>query len=363
MSNFQQAGILTTVGENKLNAANAGFKSLKLKQIVLGDGGGTTTTPSKDQVSLVNEFARLAITGDDPDVICAKAAITLDIASEHQGKVLREVGIIDEDDHLIAVLNYNPMSIGLYIDITLEIYLPLLSSSNTTVIVDLTKKYVTQADFNELEAEVSINTNAVGTLATQQALTAAEVVKKLDINGKAKSAAEADHATGCDYLIYGGIYYTPRSFAATNGFVAPAPPSWHPKTLNSSATSFFVFIQNTSAATSSTYVQCRLVSVADNIYINFSIAFKMDNGDGINAMLIIESATPESPDLTASIGKSIRDRKSPSININLSRALNNPLFTVTAIQSSVARLGSALYVDNGRDTQIGNSLQATIIKL
>ena len=363
MSNFQQVGVLTTIGENKLNAANAGFKSLKLKYIVLGDGSGTTTVPNKDQTSLVNEFARLAITGDDPDVICAKAAITLDIASEHQGKVLREVGIIDEDDHLIAVLNYNPMSIGLYIDITLEIYLPLLSSSNTTVIVDLTKKYVTQADFNDLEAEVSINTNAVGTLATQQALTAAEVVKKLDINGKAKSAAKADNATTCHYLVYDGIWYTATSFAVTNANAAPGSPAWYPATLNASATSFFILIQNASAATSSTYVQCRLVSVVDNIYINFSIAFAMENGNGLNAMLLIESTTPAAPDLTASVGRSIRDRKSPSINISLSRPLNSPLFTVTAIHSSVVNVGNVLYVDNGRDVQIGNSLQATIIKL
>ena len=324
-------------------------------------------------------FSNLIISGQYRKVVIGEVDTyewTIPYAQLTSGDIALDIKYGVNDDHRLAIeisgteldlqnsaVIIESVSITGFDSVEIDAISLLTDSWIITAVVD---SLIIQSHEIVLLTDTSRDT-ALDTLQSQQALAASEIVKlqrnKLDIDGKAKSAEKADSAMECLYVRKGDALYGVDSFISIFGNVAPASTSWYPKILNESATSFFVWINAAIAATSNTYIQCRLVSVADNIYVNFSIAFAMQSGNTTNAILIIESATNDTPDLTASVGISIRDRQSPSINIGLSRALVNPLFTVTAIQSSVARLGSALYVDNGRDTQIGDHVQATVIKL
>ena len=101
--------LLTTVGEATLATSTAQGSPLRLTHMAVGDGNGNLTTPDTGQTRLVNERHRaplntLSVDPNNPNQIIAEQVLPEDVG----GWWIREIGLYDEHDRLIAVGNCPP---------------------------------------------------------------------------------------------------------------------------------------------------------------------------------------------------------------------------------------------------------------
>ncbi|WP_407321994.1 phage tail-collar fiber domain-containing protein [Dickeya ananatis] len=98
--------LLTQVGAARLANAIAQGKQLAIARMGVGDGGGILPTPDPSQTALLNEKRRAAINSLSIDPTNANQIIVEQVIPENEGGFwLREIGLYDEDDNLIAVAN------------------------------------------------------------------------------------------------------------------------------------------------------------------------------------------------------------------------------------------------------------------
>ncbi|SCZ61003.1 phage tail protein, partial [Photorhabdus luminescens] len=98
--------ILTKLGAAKLaNAAALGTK-ISITHMAVGDGGGKLPEPDANQTQLVNERRRAAINTLSVDPVNTNQIIAEQIIPENEGGWwMREIGLFDSEDSLIAVAN------------------------------------------------------------------------------------------------------------------------------------------------------------------------------------------------------------------------------------------------------------------
>lgn len=105
MSEFYS--IVTNLGRAKIATAMAGESPLGLKSIAVGDGNGNPVDPDPSQSSLVRETYRADLTDLKVDPLNPNYMIAeMIIPTAVGGWTVREVGLFDEDNNLIAVCNY-----------------------------------------------------------------------------------------------------------------------------------------------------------------------------------------------------------------------------------------------------------------
>lgn len=98
--------LLTQVGAARLANAIAQGKQLEINRMGVGDGGGVLPTPNSTQTALINEKRRAAINSLNIDPTNANQIIVEQVIPENEGGFwLREIGLYDDDDNLIAVAN------------------------------------------------------------------------------------------------------------------------------------------------------------------------------------------------------------------------------------------------------------------
>lgn len=107
--NSQFMAILTAVGEAKQANANVLGVPWIISQMGVGDANGADPVPSRTQTSLINERRRaplnqLKIDPDNSAMLIAEQVIPEQIG----GFWIREIGLYDEDDDLVAVANCPP---------------------------------------------------------------------------------------------------------------------------------------------------------------------------------------------------------------------------------------------------------------
>ncbi|OKO48300.1 phage tail protein [Pseudomonas sp. BTN1] len=107
--NSQFMAILTNVGAAKLANANSLGLPWKLAALGVGDANDTNPMPSATQTKLINERRRaplnqLMIDPVNPAVIIAEQIIPADVG----GWWVREIGLYDEDNDLVAVASCAP---------------------------------------------------------------------------------------------------------------------------------------------------------------------------------------------------------------------------------------------------------------
>jgi hypothetical protein len=101
--------ILTEVGEAKLANAIALGRTLKLKNLAVGDGNGNLPMPSRTQKALVREVRRAGLNQLSIDPANASQIIVEQVLPEDVGGWwIREIGIYDEAGDLCAVANCPP---------------------------------------------------------------------------------------------------------------------------------------------------------------------------------------------------------------------------------------------------------------
>ncbi|MGV8925245.1 MAG: phage tail protein [Ewingella sp.] len=106
--------LLTHQGAAKLANAAALGTQVQITQMGVGDGGGTLPTPTGTQTALINEKRRAVLNGLSVDAANSSQIIAEQIIPENEGGFwIREIGLYDSDNTLIAVANcpetYKPM--------------------------------------------------------------------------------------------------------------------------------------------------------------------------------------------------------------------------------------------------------------
>ncbi|NWB91612.1 phage tail protein [Pseudomonas agarici] len=107
--NSRYHSILTDVGIAKQAAANAQGTPWKLAKMGVGDAAGGEPTPDPGQIELINEHYRAPLNSlikdpINPGTWIAELVIPLDVG----GWWVRELGLYDEDNDLVAVANCPP---------------------------------------------------------------------------------------------------------------------------------------------------------------------------------------------------------------------------------------------------------------
>ncbi|OOM71095.1 hypothetical protein CLPUN_50870 [Clostridium puniceum] len=157
--------ILTSTGKAKLaNSAVLGSK-VNFKTLKVGDGKGAYYEPSENQTSLVNQvwsgnIGSISVDENNPNWIVIETLIPATIG----GFFIREAGIFDEDDELIAISKlsetYKPVvSEGSIKDLCIKIILEVSNVESVTLKIDPTVIVATRKDIDILEAKVQdVNT-------------------------------------------------------------------------------------------------------------------------------------------------------------------------------------------------------------
>lgn len=98
--------LLTNLGAAKLANATALGTQLSLTQMALGDGGGGLPTPDPAQTKLIGEKRRASLNSLSVDPANTNQIIAEQIIPEDQGGFwIREIGLFDQDNTLIAIAN------------------------------------------------------------------------------------------------------------------------------------------------------------------------------------------------------------------------------------------------------------------
>lgn len=98
--------LLTNLGVAKLANATALGTQLSLTQMAVGDGGGILPTPDPAQTKLIGEKRRAALNSLSVDPANTNQIIAEQIIPEDQGGFwIREIGLFDQDNTLIAIAN------------------------------------------------------------------------------------------------------------------------------------------------------------------------------------------------------------------------------------------------------------------
>lgn len=133
--------LITTAGREKIAAAIVNGDKVVFSQMSVGDGGGSATTPSEEQTSLVNELFRTQLNSlklsDADSIIIAEMIIPPEVG----GFTIREAALFDDAGECMAVANvpetYKPaLTEGSGRFTILRIWLAVSSTDAVELIVD-----------------------------------------------------------------------------------------------------------------------------------------------------------------------------------------------------------------------------------
>lgn len=152
--------ILTTIGKAKLaNSAALGTK-LNLTKFQVGDGGGAYYNPTENQTSLKNKvwegsIGSISVDSENPNWIILETIIS----SQDGGFIIREAGVFDDNNDLIAIgkypETYKPvLAEGSAKDLIIKMILEVSNTSSVTLKVDPTVIIATKKDIEVLEQKI-----------------------------------------------------------------------------------------------------------------------------------------------------------------------------------------------------------------
>lgn len=142
--------LLTTVGAAKLAAAQASGAPLVLETLAIGDSNGTPYAPTVDRTELVNELSRVSLEGVDVDPLSpTQFRVRALVPASVGGFTVREIGLFDADDDLIALGRYPNFykpapSEGFASDLLLTMIVAYSSTPLVTVVVDSSQVFATR---------------------------------------------------------------------------------------------------------------------------------------------------------------------------------------------------------------------------
>ncbi|MDR2342781.1 MAG: phage tail protein [Campylobacteraceae bacterium] len=162
--------ILTGIGKKKVAEAIINNTKVNIANVAFGDGNGNVVTPNISWTTLKKETWRTApnsvdIHKDNNNWISVKAYVPKNIG----GWFIREIGLFDNDNNLIAVGNYPDtykptLSLGVGVDMFIEVIMEVSDAAAITLQVDPSQILVTKEQMEEYVKENSGNRDNIGTL-------------------------------------------------------------------------------------------------------------------------------------------------------------------------------------------------------
>lgn len=157
--------ILTNTGKAKIANSLPTGQKVNLTKMKIGDSNGTYYNPSENQTELVHKVYECNVTSVEVDEINPSwITITAAIPSDVGGFSIREVGIFDDSNSLIAIgkypETYKPVASDgstkeLYIKMTLEV----TNAASVELKIDPTVILATKKDISNLDAKIEQNTS------------------------------------------------------------------------------------------------------------------------------------------------------------------------------------------------------------
>ncbi|MCC0660655.1 phage tail protein [Clostridioides sp. ZZV14-6154] len=152
--------LLTTIGKASIANATALGNKVDLVKLQLGDGAGAEYNPTEEQTSLKNvvwegSINNVKIDEENPNWIVIETVIPGSVG----GFMIREVGIFDSKEQLIAVSKYpetyKPTAdSGSVKDLVIKIILVVSNTSSVNLKVDPTVILATLKDIQELDTKI-----------------------------------------------------------------------------------------------------------------------------------------------------------------------------------------------------------------
>jgi|GEM_PF-1056059 len=155
MANYYS--LLTDVGLAKITNSYVQGKKVELKTLVVGDGGGSYYQPTSGMTELKNQVwtgnvTQYAVSDSDPRLCGVGGLLPTDVG----GFTIREFGVKDADDDLIAVSNY-PDTVkiartdGVSTEIRLVLEIMLTNAATAVFKVDPTIIMATKQDIENIQ--------------------------------------------------------------------------------------------------------------------------------------------------------------------------------------------------------------------
>lgn len=165
--------ILTNIGKAKIANSLPTGQKVNLTKMKIGDSNGTYYNPSENQTELVHKVYECNVTSVDVDENNPSwITITSVVPSDIGGFSIREVGIFDDTNSLIAIgkypETYKPIASDgstkeLYIKMTLEV----TNASSVELKIDPTVILATKKDISNLDAKIEQNNSQLNDTANK----------------------------------------------------------------------------------------------------------------------------------------------------------------------------------------------------
>lgn len=153
--------ILTATGKAKIANANALGTKLNITKLQVGDGGGSYYNPTEDQTELKHKvwegnISSITVDENNKNWIVIETLLPGDIG----GFMIREAGVFDNENNLIAIgkypETYKPVtSEGSLKDLKIRMILEVSNAANVTLKVDPTVILATQKDLQFLQNKIN----------------------------------------------------------------------------------------------------------------------------------------------------------------------------------------------------------------
>ncbi|WP_242867559.1 phage tail protein, partial [Clostridium botulinum] len=152
--------ILTKVGKAKIANATALGNKVNFTTLKVGDGGGKYYNPTEEQEDLVNEVWQgninsIRVDENNPNWV----VIEVIIPSSVGGFMVREAGVFDDENNMLAIgkypETYKPQAQdGSTKDLVIRTNLEISNTSSVTLKVDPTVILATQKDIQILDDKI-----------------------------------------------------------------------------------------------------------------------------------------------------------------------------------------------------------------
>lgn len=152
--------ILTSLGKAKIANSGALGTKVNFTKFKVGDGGGTYYNPTEDQTDVKNKvwegkISSITINESNPNWIVIETVIPTSVG----GFTIREAGIFDDENNLIAIgkypETYKPIAAeGSSKDLLIRMILEVSNAENVNLKVDPTVILATKKDIQVLEAKI-----------------------------------------------------------------------------------------------------------------------------------------------------------------------------------------------------------------
>ncbi|OSB09040.1 phage tail protein, partial [Clostridium botulinum] len=152
--------LLTEIGKAKI-ANSAGFGSkINFVKMKVGDGGGSYYNPREDQEDLINtvwegNITHVAIDEKNPNWINVEMMIPANVG----GFMIREYGVFDEDNNMLAIAkcaeSYKPLAEdGSTKELIMKMVLTVSNTENITLKIDPTIIFAKKSEIEILENKI-----------------------------------------------------------------------------------------------------------------------------------------------------------------------------------------------------------------